>query len=97
MPSRTTSSARPAAPVVIDACPYFGHPEIDLALLGYFRPVPGAVLKAYREIKTVDQGFSDRIELWRIFAYLAVIAVDGANPFGRQFVSRLAGALSRYS
>ncbi len=87
----------PGRAVVIDACPYFGHPEIDLALLGYFRPVPAAVLKAYREIKTVDQGFSDRIELWRIFAYLAVIAVDGANPFGRQFVSRLAGALSRYS
>lgn len=33
-----------AGAVVIDAAPYFGHPEADLALVGYFHPVPGAVV-----------------------------------------------------
>jgi fructosamine-3-kinase len=26
--------------VVADVAPYFGHPEIDLALVDYFHPVP---------------------------------------------------------
>ena len=33
----------PAGAVVIDACPYFGHPEADLAQLGFFQPVPAEV------------------------------------------------------
>ena len=32
-----------AGAVVIDAAPYYGHPEADLALLGYFQPVPDDV------------------------------------------------------
>ena len=79
--------------VVIDAAPYFGHPEIDLALIDYFEPTSPAVFDAYREIRPIDDGFDDRRELWRAFSYLAVIAEDGQNPFGRQFVARLADAL----
>jgi fructosamine-3-kinase len=82
--------------VVIDAAPYFGHPEIDLALLDYFAPVPGDVLDAYRDAAPLDPGFTDRRELWRVFSYLAVIAVDGQGSFGRQFIERLADAVRRY-
>jgi fructosamine-3-kinase len=49
--------------VVIDAAPYFGHPEADLALVGYFEPVPDDVLAAYQEILPVDPGFAVRREL----------------------------------
>ena len=28
--------------VLVDACPYFGHPELNLALVDYFEPVPPA-------------------------------------------------------
>jgi fructosamine-3-kinase len=86
----------PDGTAVIDACPSFGHPEVDLALIDYFAPVPPAVFDGYRELAPIDAGFADRRELWRIFAYLAVIAVDGHNPFGRQFADRLAGAIRRY-
>ncbi len=65
--------------------PYFGHPEIDLALLDYFAPVPPVVFDAYREITPIDDGFAERRELWRLFGYLAVVAVDGRNEFGRSF------------
>jgi fructosamine-3-kinase len=81
-------------PVLIDASPYFGHPEIDLAMVDIFEPVPDALFAGYRERATIDDGFDGRRELWRVFAYLAVIALDGANPFGRSFVPRLAGALA---
>ena len=85
-----------AGAVVIDAAPYFGHPEADLALLGYFRPVPDDVLAAYREILPVDPGFAGRRELWRLPAYLAVVAVAGDTPFGRGYLDRLAAAVRLY-
>ncbi len=86
----------PDGAAVIDAAPYFGHPEIDLALIDYFEPVPSQVFDGYREVRPIDEGFAGRRELWRIFGYLAVIAVDGQNPFGRAFITRLADALRRY-
>ena len=83
--------------VLIDAAPYFGHPEADLALVDYFEPVPAEVLVAYRDVLDVDPGFARRKELWRLAAYLAVITVDGHNPFGRWYIGRLADAIAAYS
>jgi fructosamine-3-kinase len=82
--------------VVIDACPYFGHPELDLALLGYFEPVPAVVFDSYREVRLLDRDFEDRIELWRLFAYLAVITAAGDSRLGREFFGRVTSAVARY-
>lgn len=82
--------------VVIDASPYFGHPEIDLALLDYFSPVPPETWSAYEEIRPIDEGFEQRRELWRIFAYLGILTVDTATELGRSFHPRLQDALDRY-
>jgi fructosamine-3-kinase len=87
----------PGSAVLIDACPYFGHPEIDLALVDYFQPVPDALFQAYSEITLIDGGFAGRRELWRLFGYLAVVAVDGGNPFGRSVLPRIAAAVRQYS
>jgi Fructosamine kinase len=67
----------PAGAVVIDPAPYFGHPEIDLALIDYFHPVPDEVFDAYREITRIDSGLAQWRELWRVFGYLAVVTVNG--------------------
>ncbi|GAA2759081.1 fructosamine kinase family protein [Actinopolymorpha rutila] len=90
------TTGTPAGAVLLDPAPSFGHPEVDLALVDYFSPVPEAVFDGYREITPIDPGFAQRRELWRVFAYLAVIAVDGSSAFGRQFVDRLAAAVRRY-
>lgn len=87
--------ATPTGAVVIDAAPYFGHPEIDLALLDYFAPVSSVVFDAYREVAPIDPGFAGR--RWRIFAYLAVVAVDGQRSFGRRYLGRLDEAVTSYS
>ena len=86
----------PTGPVLIDVSPYFGHPEIDLALLDYFAPVPDAVYDAYREVAPIDPGFAERRELWRLFGYLAVIAVSGLSAFGRPYLTRIAEVVARY-
>ena len=85
-----------AGAVVIDPSPYFGHPEVDLALLDYFSPVPPETWSAYAEVRPIDPGFDQRRELWRVFAYLAVITVDPGTEFGRAFHLRLRAALDRY-
>lgn len=82
--------------VLLDTCPYFGHPEADLALLDYFAPVPAAVFDGYRELAPIEPGFAERRELWRLHGYLAVVAVDGASAFGRPYVARIADVVARY-
>ncbi|MFG2038115.1 hypothetical protein [Dactylosporangium sp. NPDC048998] len=51
---------------------------------------------AYREVLPVDAGFAGRRVLWRLFAYLAVVTVDGGSVFGRSFVPRIAAVVARY-
>jgi fructosamine-3-kinase len=87
----------PHGAYLIDACPYFGHPEIDLALAGYFHPVPEDLFAAYREITPIDSGFAERQELWRMHGYLAVAAVAGDTPWASSFLDRLAAATRQYA
>jgi fructosamine-3-kinase len=86
----------PAGAVLVDAAPYFGHPELDLALLGYFDPVPRHVFDGYSELRPIDGGFPQRRELWRLYAYLAVLSATGGTPFGRQFLARIDQAVTSY-
>jgi len=86
----------PAGAVLVDAAPYFGHPELDLALLGYFDPVPRHVFDGYTELRPIDGGFPERRELWRLFAYLAVLSAAGGTSLGRQFLTRLDQAVTSY-
>lgn len=77
--------------VVIDPAVYFGHPEMDLAALDYFQPVPEDVLEGYREELIIDPGFLERRALWRIWGYLAAVAVEGGG-----YVGKLAETVKRY-
>jgi protein-ribulosamine 3-kinase len=84
-----------AGAVVADVAPYFGHPEIDLALVDYFHPVPDAVFDAYRDVAPIDAGFAQRRDLWRVFVDLACITVED-TPFDRYALTRLAATSRRY-
>lgn len=64
--------------VVIDPAVYYGHPEMDLAYIDFFHPVPEDVLTAYQEEMTIDPGFQNRKDLWRIYGYLAMVEVSGS-------------------
>jgi fructosamine-3-kinase len=82
--------------VFIDPAPFYGHPEYDLALVDCYAPVPDTLFDAYREFSPIDAGFEERRELWRLHAFLAVIAVEGASDFGRRFVVHVADVLAFY-
>jgi fructosamine-3-kinase len=81
--------------VVADVAPYFGHPEIDLALVDYFHPVPDDVFDAYRDLAPIEAGFAQRRDLWRVFVDLACVAVE-AISFSRYALARLADTVRRY-
>ncbi len=76
---------------VIDPAVYFGHPELDLAFIDYFQPVPQDVFEGYREELPIDPGFPERRDLWRICGYLAAVAVEGAG-----YLESLASAVKKY-
>lgn len=78
--------------VWVDVAPYFGHPELDLALLDYFAPVPAAVFDGYRDLTPIEPAFPDRRELWRLYAYLAVVTVVPLPGF----LDRVARVIARY-
>jgi len=65
--------------VVIDPAVHYGNPEMDLAYLDYFRPVPDDVLLEYQETMPIDPGFRERRDLWRIYGYLAIVEVEGQS------------------
>ena len=67
--------------VFVDPNVHFGHPEFDLAFVDYFHPVPEALFSAYEEILPIDEGFSERRELWRIPFYLAMVKGQGGLPY----------------
>ena len=77
--------------VVIDPAVYYGHPEMDLTLIDYFQPVPHDVFDGYREEMAIAPGFPERRDLWRVAAYLAIVAVEGAG-----YLAKLTTAMQKY-
>jgi fructosamine-3-kinase len=80
-----------AGAVVIDPAVYYGNPEMDLAFIDYFQPVPEDVFAGYREELPIDPGFGERRDLWRIYGYLAAITVEGPA-----YLKQLMGAVQKY-
>lgn len=80
-----------AGAMVIDPAIYYGHPEIDLAYVDYFQPVPEDLFLGYQEILPIDPGLGERRELWRISAYLAAVQVGWLSQ-----LSKLTDALKHY-
>jgi fructosamine-3-kinase len=78
-------------PVLIDPAVYYGHPEMDLALVDFFAPVSDEVFEGYRELAPLDPGFVERRDLWRIPVWLAMVEADGPRH-----VEQLMAALQTY-
>ena len=68
---------------VIDPAVYYGNPEIDLAYIDYFEPVPDDVFLGYQEVMPIDPSFGERRDLWRVYGYLAAVEVEGGVHLGK--------------
>ena len=77
--------------VVIDPAVYYGNPEMDLAFVDYFQPVPDDVFDGDQDERPIDPGFLARRDLWRVWGYLAAVTVEGPVH-----LDKLTGALRTY-
>jgi fructosamine-3-kinase len=67
-------------------CSVLRVPEMDLAYIDFFHPVPEDVLNADRDEIPIDPGFRERRDLWRVYGYLAIVEVDG-TPYLPQLIN----------
>ena len=77
--------------MVIDPAVCYGNPEIDLAYVDYFQPVPEDVFMGYQEVLPIATGFRERRDLWRVSAYLAAVTVEGSVH-----LEKLVNAVQKY-
>jgi fructosamine-3-kinase len=64
---------------LIDPSVHGGHPEEDLAMLGLFGAVPERVLRAYGEIRSLEDGWSDRVDVFRLVPLLVHTVLFGGG------------------
>jgi fructosamine-3-kinase len=67
----------------IDPAVYYGHPEVDLAHIDFFAPVPSAFWEGYTAVTPIDPGFAQRRSLWLLPTWLAMVELDGPHHLPR--------------
>ena len=79
-------------PVLIDPAVYFGHPEIDWAMLDLFGNFPEISLDSYNEIKPLELGFQDRKDIYQLYPLLVHLVL-----FGIGYYSNVMRIVQKYS
>jgi fructosamine-3-kinase len=66
-------------PWLIDPSAHGGHPEEDLAMLGLFGDIPARTRHAYREVRPLEDGWEERVDLFRLVPLLVhTVLFDGS-------------------
>ena len=68
-------------PVLIDPAVYYGHPEMDWAMLSLFGNYPTAAMEKYNEIKTMEKGFEKRKEIHQLYPILVHLILFGSGYY----------------
>lgn len=79
------------APVLIDPSVAYAHREMDLAMTKLFGGFSETFYKAYEEIRPLEKGFSNRIEIYQLY-YLMV----HVNIFGTSYVPAVKKILASF-
>ena len=66
-------------PWLIDPSVHGGHPEEDLAMLALFGAVPGRLVRAYSEVRSLQPGWEERVSLFQLYPLLVHAVLFGAS------------------
>lgn len=76
-------------PVILDPAVYFGHREMDLAMMHLFGGFDDAVFEVYNEIYPLEENWRQRISLCNLYPLLVHV-----NLFGGGYISQVRDTLS---
>lgn len=80
--------------LLIDPCPYYGHREMDFGMMELFSGIPvQKYLPVYHEIYPLEDGLSERIELYQLYYLLVHLNIFGAAylPGVRRIINKFSG------
>lgn len=74
-----------SSPVLIDPAVYYGHREIDLAMLQLFGNISDDTLEAYNNIYPLDKHWHKRIDLHQLYPLLVHLILFGGSYYETVF------------
>ena len=66
-------------PVFVDSAAYYGHREVDFALMFMFGGFSPKMFEAYNEVYPFDEGFDQRKPLYMLYHYLNHLNIFGSG------------------
>lgn len=79
-------------PVLIDPAVYYGHPEMDWAMLSLFGNYPEKAMISYQNIKPLEKGFEERVDIHQLYPLLVHLIL-----FGSGYISGILRTLKKYT
>ena len=68
-------------PVLIDPAVYYGHPEMDWAMLSLFGNYPEEAMRSYLNISNLEVGFEHRKEIHQLYPLLVHLVLFGKGYY----------------
>lgn len=79
-------------PVLIDPAVYYGHREMDLAMMHLFGGFSPDIFRSYEEFKPLEPGFEDRLSIHQLYPLLVHL-----NLFGSSYLASCRAIWSAYT
>ena len=79
-------------PGVIDPAVYYGHPEMDWAMLSLFGSYPEEALDHYQNLNPLEKGLNERIDIHQLYPLLVHLIL-----FGISYLGGIESALKKYA
>lgn len=79
-------------PVLIDPAVYYGHPEMDWAMLSLFGSYPSIAFESYNEDNTIEKGFEQRKEIHQLYPLLVHLII-----FGKGYYNSIIKIVNKFS
>jgi len=79
-------------PVFIDPAIYYGHPEMDWAMLSLFGSYPEAAMRSYSNIIPLENNYFEREKIYQLYPLLVHLVL-----FGRSYYRDISKILNFYS
>ena len=79
-------------PGLIDPAVYYGHPEMDWAMLSLFGSYPEEALDHYQSLNPLEKGLNERIDIHQLYPLLVHLIL-----FGIRYLSGIESTLKKYT